>query len=43
MRHEKNGKNWKLAYKLNQRWIKNNRDPENIVYVATLPFKAWFE
>jgi hypothetical protein len=24
---------WELIYKLDQRWVKNNRDPENIVYV----------
>lgn len=26
----------KPAYKINQRWVKNNRDPENVVYVTRL-------
>jgi hypothetical protein len=25
------GDGWKLIYRLDQRWVKNNRDPENIV------------
>ena len=27
---------WKLIYQLKQRWVKNNRDPENILYVPCL-------
>lgn len=23
---------WRVAYNLSERWVKNNRDPENIVY-----------
>jgi hypothetical protein len=23
---------WKLIYRIDQRWVKNNRDPENIVF-----------
>lgn len=23
---------WKVVYNLSERWVKNNRDPENIVY-----------
>ena len=25
------GRHWRLIYKIDQRWVKNNRDPENIV------------
>lgn len=28
------GRSWRLIYKLDQRWVKNNRDPENVVYVS---------
>ena len=27
------GRSWRLIYRLDQRWVKNNRDPENVVYV----------
>ena len=27
---------WKLIYKIDQRWVKNNRDPENIVFGTAL-------
>ncbi|KAL8706139.1 MAG: hypothetical protein Q9201_000774 [Fulgogasparrea decipioides] len=27
---------WKVMYRLDQRWVKNNRDPENIVYTPSL-------
>ncbi|KAI9768035.1 MAG: hypothetical protein M1839_004298 [Geoglossum umbratile] len=26
---------WKVIYKIDQRWVKNNRDPENITYGAS--------
>ena len=26
------GGGWTLIYKIDQRWVKNNRDPENIWY-----------
>ncbi|OAG42721.1 AdoMet-dependent rRNA methyltransferase SPB1 [Fonsecaea monophora] len=28
------GRSWRLIYKVDQRWVKNNRDPENIVFGA---------
>jgi len=34
------GRSWRLIYKIDQRWVKNNRDPENIVYV--FPFLLSF-
>jgi hypothetical protein len=27
---------WRLIYQLKQRWVKNNHDPENILYVLAL-------
>jgi hypothetical protein len=27
---------WRLIYRIDQRWVKNNRDPENIWYEVTL-------
>ena len=30
------GAAWKCIYKLDQRWVKNNRDPENIVFGTVL-------
>ena len=27
------GRSWRLIYRLDQRWVKNKRDPENVVYV----------
>lgn len=30
------GRSWRLIYRLDQRWVKNNRDPENVVYVLSL-------
>jgi hypothetical protein len=27
---------WRLIYRIDQRWVKNNRDPENIWYKVTL-------
>ena len=29
---------WKVIYRLDQRWVKNNRDPENIVYEFPIPY-----
>ena len=31
---------WKVIYRVDQRWVKNNRDPENIVY-GLAPFYLW--
>ena len=31
------GRSWRLIYKIDQRWVKNNRDPDNIVYVFSSP------
>lgn len=28
------GGGWAVIYNLSQRWVKNNRDPENIVYIT---------
>ena len=25
---------WRLIYNIKQRWVKNNRDPENVVFSA---------
>ena len=25
---------WKMIYRIDQRWVKNNRDPENTVYYS---------
>ncbi|EXJ82199.1 hypothetical protein A1O3_06012 [Capronia epimyces CBS 606.96] len=30
------GRRWRLIYRLDQRWVKNNRDPENIVFSAAV-------
>lgn len=29
-------RDWRVIWQLNQRWVKNNRDPENIVYVSVI-------
>lgn len=31
------GRSWRLIYKIDQRWVKNNRDPDNTVYVVSFP------
>ncbi|KIW99637.1 uncharacterized protein Z518_11050 [Rhinocladiella mackenziei CBS 650.93] len=31
---KKNGRDWRLVYIVHQRWVKNNRDPENITFGA---------
>jgi hypothetical protein len=34
------GRSWRLIYKIDQRWVQNNRDPDNIVDV--FPFRLSF-
>lgn len=37
------GRSWRLIYRLDQRWVKNNRDPENVVYVSCRSSNFSFE
>lgn len=29
-------RDWRLVYKIDQRWVKNNRDPDNVTYANPL-------